>query len=74
MEQELTGLEIAEVPFGCTYSIHEEDGKERVVVEVPWKALVEDLLLMCRGGAKLTWNPLTKAMLADDTLAKQILS
>lgn len=68
-----THFELAEVPFGCTYTIHEEDGKERVAVEVPWKALVEDFYLIAAGGGKIHWNPLTMAMLEDKTLARKIL-
>ncbi len=68
-----TLFEIAEVPFGCTYTIHEEDGKERVVVEVPWKAVITDLLLIARGGGKTNNHPLTLALLEDKSLDKHIL-
>lgn len=69
-----TRLEIAEVPYGCSHKIVEEDGKEQVVVEVPWKAVMADLLLIARGGGKLSWNPLTDALLADEKWAKKFLS
>ena len=69
-----THLEIAEVPYGCSYKIVEEDGKEHVVVEVPWKSVVDDLLLIARGGGKISWNPLTNALLADEKWAKKFLS
>lgn len=66
---------VAEVPFGCTFHLEDVplDGNERVVVDVPWKAVIDDLYLMHTGGCKLDWNPLTKAMLADKKLAMKII-
>jgi hypothetical protein len=75
-----TVFDIAEVPFGCTFHIEdvplpqEGGGKEKVVVEVPWKSVIEDLYLMCKGGGKLGWNPLTLAMLEDKALAMKIIA
>ncbi len=69
-------LQIAEVPFGCSYKIVEEDGKEQVVVEVPWKKVIADLIMIVKGVERLSLNPLTQALLADETdelFAKKVL-
>lgn len=72
----MNDFDVVEVPYGCTFHVEDVplEGNERVVVDVPWKAVVEDLYLMCKGGGKLGWNPLTTAMLEDKALAMKILA